>query len=111
MQTIRSRTIAALGAFIATTVSIAGVNPAHAATFEAPAGAQVWHSTVSLAGIDMASPGGKAILDQRIRAAATLVCGGIDRAAPRSFLLCRRQAIADARARLNAVTMQQLAAR
>jgi UrcA family protein len=111
MQTIRSRTIAALGALLATSVSIVAVNPAHAATFDATASDQVRHSTVSVAGIDMASPGGRAILDRRIRTAATLVCGGIDRAAPRSFLLCRRQAIADARASLNAVTTQQLAAR
>ena len=111
MQTIRSRTIAAFGAILATGASIVGVAPAHAATYEATAPDQVRQVVVSLRGVTLDSPEGMVRMHSRIRAAARQVCGPVDLAASRETLACRRAAIADAQARLDARTAPRFAAR
>jgi UrcA family protein len=107
MQTIRSRSFAAAGAFLATFVSVSAVSPAHAATFDEPAARQV---PVSLDGIDLASSQGMAVINRRIRVAAVRACGTADRNSYQVVRVCRRDAIARAMDSLPAAA-PQLAAR
>jgi len=111
MQTVRHRSIAAFGAILATTVSILGVSPAHAAAYDAAATTDVRQATVSLAGAPLSSPEGRAVIDRRIRSAAVRVCGRMDLQAAAATQSCRRAAIADARARLDSRAGRMLAAR
>lgn len=111
MQTIRSRSIAILGAIAATTFSFSAVSPAHAATNDAAAADDRRQAVVSLAGADLATPEGMIVMDRRIRAAAGRVCGPIDRELSLEVMACRRAAIADAKTRLNDRAVQQFARR
>ena len=101
MQTIKNRSIAALGAIVATTMSVVAASPARAESIE-----------VRYHDLDLRSPAGKLALHRRIRAAATQVCGPQETLFRMQAQDCRRNAIAQAEAAIPAIrTASQVAAR
>ncbi|MDB5690523.1 MAG: hypothetical protein JWL91_2399 [Sphingomonas bacterium] len=111
MQTIRSRSIAVFGAILTTAASLGGISPAHAESYDGTVANQERQAVIALGDVDLSSPKGKAVIQRRIRAAATRVCGPLDREVSIEVMACRRAAIAAARTRLNERAAQQLAAR
>ncbi len=89
MITIRTRSIAALGAIVATFVTVSASAPAHAEPVTA---------AVHYGDLDLASPAGAARLRHRIHAAADQVCGPQEALFRARIADCRRTAIARAEA-------------
>lgn len=92
-MTTRNRSIAALGAIVATFATVSASAPAHAETFAA---------AVHYGDLDLASPADLARLRHRIRAAADEVCGPDDAMFRASIARCRHAAIARAEASIPA---------
>ncbi len=93
MQTIRNHSIAALGAIVATFVTVSAAAPARAETAT---------TTVSYQVLDLHSAKGMTSLRHRIEAAAARVCGFDVPPLSAEIQTCRRDAIARALASIPA---------
>lgn len=97
MMTFRTRSIAALGAVVATFATVSASAPAQAETRSA---------MVRYGDLVLSSPAGAARLHRRIRAAADRVCGPQEALLRQQIAECRRAAIAQAEARIPAQPTQ-----
>lgn len=89
MQTIKSRSVAALGAILATFVTVAAAAPAHGETGTA---------RVAYGDLNLRSPAAREVLAHRIAVAATEACGTSDPLFRFQVAACRRDSIARAKA-------------
>lgn len=102
MMTFRNRSIAALGAVVATFATVSASAPAHAETFTAE---------VHYGDLDLNSPADIARLRHRVHAAADEVCGPQNAMFRVKIDDCRRDAIARAEASIATRHMARLAQR
>jgi UrcA family protein len=101
MTNLKNRSIAGLGAMIATVLSFTAVSPLHAETVV----------PVSYADLDVHSVRGATELNSRLRDAAKLVCGHGEAAIAQ--VQCRQQVVSAAKAKMASVSIEtvQLALR
>ena len=102
MMTIRTRSIAALGAVAATFATVSASSPAQAETYTA---------AVHYDDLDLSVPTDAAKLHRRIRAAADAVCGPQEVQMRYTIAACRSSAIAGAEASVRARQIVRLAQR
>jgi len=97
MLDLQNRSLATIGAILATFATVVAASPARAEPGSANASVRIRYND-----LDLASRAGASTLEHRIHVAARRVCGAEDAMMHRAVARCRREAVARAAASLPA---------